>query len=251
MAPKLPSLLGVSPGFLPKMLDVGSRESNDPKRGVKPATFASFVNRYHNPQYGPSGSWLNRGQYAVLEKGGFNPNNPAIAKAQAYYSTPEGQRELMQVASQLGGVTDFRSTRYLNDTGNLLKYGDNLIPTMIQGVRRFLTPQQLKQQGAKPDFTENTFFNETKRPPTKQWWKQPTIGQPQSSLPGEQPQASLPGEQPLGVGAALSAALGQDITQQDTPQTIAQNLVDEYKRNVIENLFSQGIFPGLTVPSIV
>ena len=148
----------------------------------------------------------------------------------------------MQVANQLGGVTDFRSTRYLNDTGNLLKYGDNLIPTMIQGVRRFLTPQQLKQQGAKPDFSENTFFNETKRPPTKQWWKQPTTGQPQ---------AALPGEQQLGVGATLAAALGQDVTQQDTPQTIAQNLVDEYKRSAIENLFSQGIFPGLSTPSIV
>jgi hypothetical protein len=242
MAPKLPSMLGVSPGLLPKIFDVGSRESNDPKRGVKPATLASIINRANNPQFGPSGNWLNPGQYAVLEKGGFNPKNPAIAKAQAYYSSPEGQQELMQVANQLGGVTDFRSTRYLSDTGNLLKYGTNLIPAIVQGTRRFLTPQQLKQQGAKPDFTENTFFNETKRPPTKQWWKQPTTGQPQ---------AALPGEQQLGVGATLSAALGQDITQQDTPQTIAQNLVDEYKRNAIENLFSQGIFPGLAAPSIV
>jgi hypothetical protein len=249
MAPKLPSLFGISPGFLPKMFDVGSRESNDPKRGVKLATLASIINRYHNPQYGSSGNWLNRDQYEVLKKGGFNPNNPAIAKAQAYYSTPEGQRELMQVGSQLGGVTDFRSTRYLSDTGNLLKYGDNLIPAIVQGTRRFLTPQQLKQQGAKPDFSENTFFNETKRPPTKQWWKQSTTGQPQSTT--GQPQAALPGEQQLGVGETLSAALGQDVTQQDTPQTIAQNLVDEYKRNAIENLFSQGIFPGLAAPFIV
>lgn len=235
-------MFGVFPGFLPRMLDVGSRESNDSKRGVKPATLASLINRYYNPQYGASGNWLNQGQYAVLKKGGFNPNNPAIAKAQAYYNTPEGQRELMQVASQLGGVTDFRSTQYLSDTGNLFKYEDNLIPTIIQGARRFLTPQQLKQQGAKPDFSENTFFNETKRPPTKQWWKQPTTGQPQ---------AALPGEQQLGVGETLSAALGQDVTQQDTPQTIAQNLVDEYKRNAIENLFSQEIFPGLAAPFIV
>ena len=235
-------MFGVSPGLLPKIFDVGSRESNDPKRGVKPATLVSFINRVNNPQFGPSGSWLNPGQYAVLKKGGFNPGNPAIAKAQAYYSSPEGQQELMQVANQLGGVTDFRSTRYLSDTGNLLKYGTNLIPAIVQGTRRFLTPQQLKQQGAKPDFSENTFFNETKRPPTKQWWKQTTTGQPQ---------AALPGEQQLGVGETLSAALGQDVTQQDTPQTIAQNLVDEYKRNAIENLFSQGIFPGLAAPFIV
>jgi hypothetical protein len=242
MAPKLPSMFGVSPGLLPRIFDVGSRESNDPKRGVKPATLASIINRANNPQFGPSGSWLNPGQYAVLEKEGFNPRNPAIAKAQAYYSSPEGQQELMQVANQLGGVTDFRSTRYLSDTGNLLKYGTNLIPAMVQGTRRFLTPQQLRQQGAKPDFSENTFFNETKRPPTKQWWKQPTVGQPQ---------ASLPGEQQLGVGATLSAALGENITEQVTPQTLAQNLVDEYKRNVVENLFSQGIFSNLIPSSVV
>lgn len=235
-------MFGVSPGLLPKIFDVGSRESNDPKRGVKPATLASILNRANNPQFGPSGNWLNPGQYAVLQKGGFNPSNPAIAKAQAYYGSPEGQQELMQVASQLGGVTDFRSTRYLSDTGNLLKYGTNLIPAMVQGARRFLTPQQLKQQGAKPDFSENTFFNETKRPPTKQWWKQPTAGQTQ---------AALPGEQQLGVGATLSAALGQDVTQQDAPQTIAQNLVDEYKRNVIESLLPQGLFPGFIPGSIV
>jgi hypothetical protein len=242
MAPKLPSMFGVSPGLLPRIFDVGSRESNDPKRGVKPATLASILNRANNPQFGPSGDWLNPGQYEVLKKGGFNPRNPAIAKAQAYYGSPEGQQELMQVASQLGGVTDFRSTRYLSDTGNLLKYGTNLIPVMVQGTRRFLTPQQLKQQGAKPDFSENTFFNETKRPPTKQWWKQPTTGQSQ---------AALPAEQQLGVGATLAAALGQEVTEQAAPQTIAQNLVDEYKRSAIENLFSQGIFPGFVPGSIV
>ena len=66
-----------------------------------------------------------------------------------------------------------------------------------------------------------------------------------------QPQASLPGEQQLGVGATLSAALGENITEQATPQTLAQNLVDEYKRSVVENLFSQGIFSNLIPSSVV
>jgi len=236
MAPQLPSMFGVTSTLLPKLFDVGSREAYDPQRGVKPGTLASLINRFHNPVFGSSGSWLNPGQYAVLQGGGFNPKNPGIAKAQAYYSTPEGQQELANVASQLGGVTDFRSTKYLQDTGNLLKYGTNLIPAVVQGERRFLTPQQLRQYGAKPDLSENTFFNETKRPPTKQWWKQLMPGQLQSALPGEQ--------QP-GVGETLSAALGQDVTQPSTSQTIAQSLLDEYKRSAIESLFPEGILSGL------
>ena len=241
MAPQLPSMFGVTSTLLPKLFDVGSREAYDPQRGVKPGTLASLLNRFHNPVFGSSGSWLNPGQYAVLQSGGFNPKNPGIAKAQAYYSTPEGQQELVNAASQLGGVTDFRSTKYLQDTGNLLKYGTNLIPTIVQGERRFLTPQQLRQYGAKPDLTENTFFNETKRPPTKQWWKQLMPGQLQSALPGDQ--------QP-GVGETLSAALGQDVTQPSTSQTIAQNLLDEYKRSAIESLLSQGVAPNLVPPTI-
>jgi hypothetical protein len=105
-----------------------------------------------------------------------------------------------------------------------------------------LTPQQLRQYGAKPDLTENTFFNETKRPPTKQWWKQLMPGQLQSALPGDQQ---------LGVGETLTAALGEDVTQPSTSQTIAQNLLDEYKRSAIESLFSQGIAPGLIPPTAV
>ena len=242
MAPQLPSMFGVTSTLLPKLLDVGSREAYDPQRGVKPGTLASLINRFHNPVFGSSGSWLNPGQYAVLQGGGFNPKNPNIAKAQAYYSSPQGQQELANVANQLGGVTDFRSTKYLQDTGNLLKYGTNLIPAVVQGERRFLTPQQLRQYGAKPDLTENTFFNETKRPPTKQWWKQLMPGQLQSSLPGDQQ---------LGVGETLTAALGEDVTQPATSQTIAQNLLDEYKRSAIESLFSQGIAPGLIPPTAV
>lgn len=168
MAPQ--SFFGTSPAFFDKILDVGSRESRDPKRGVKPGTLASILNRFHNPQFGSSGTWLNPNQYAVLKKGGFNPGNPDIQKARQYYSTPEGRQELFNYAKQLGGVTDFRSTKYLQETGNLLRYSTNLIPAIVQGERRFLTPQKLKQLGATPDLSENTFFNETKRPPTKEWW---------------------------------------------------------------------------------
>lgn len=243
MAPQLPSMFGVTSTLLPKLLDVGSREAYDPKRGVKPGTLASLINRFHNPVFGSSGSWLNPGQYAVLQDKGFNPNNPNIAKAKAYYSSPEGQQELANVASQLGGVTDFRSTSYLQNTGNLLKYGTNLIPAVVQGERRFLTPQQLRQYGAKPDLTENTFFNETKRPPTKEWWK--------SYLPG-QLQSSLPGEQQLGVGETLSVALGQDITQPATPQTIAQQLLNQTKNQLIQQMLPK-VFGdiALSAPSVI
>jgi hypothetical protein len=242
MAPQLPSMFGVAPTLLPKLFDVGSREAYDPKRGVKPGTLASLINRFHNPAFGSSGNWLNPGQYAVLQGSGFNPRNPGIARAQAYYGSTQGQQELAEAAKQLGGVTDFRGTRYLQDTGNLLRYATNLIPTIIQGERRFLTPQQLRQYGAKPDLTENTFFNETKRPPTKQWWKELVPGQLQSSLPGEQQ---------LGVGETLSAALGQDVTQQAQSQLLSQKLLDEFKSSVTQNLLPQGLFNTLMTPPSV
>ena len=199
-----PQFFGTSPAFFNKLLDVGSRESGDPKRGVKPGTLASMLNRYHNPQFGSSGNWLNPGQYAVLEKGGFNPNNPAVEKARNYYSSPEGKQELFNYAQQLGGVTDFRSTKYLQETGNLLKYGTNLIPAIVQGQRRFVTPQKLKELGASPDLSENTFFNETKRPPTKQWWN--SAAPPAPTLPPATANAtvtSTPREQGNNLGAGL------------------------------------------------
>ena len=199
-----PQFFGTSPAFFNKLLDVGSRESGDPKRGVKPGTLASMLNRYHNPQFGSSGNWLNPGQYAVLEKGGFNPNNPAVEKARNYYSSPEGKQELFNYAQQLGGVTDFRSTKYLQETGNLLKYGTNLIPAIVQGQRRFVTPQKLKELGASPDLSENTFFNETKRPPTKQWWN--SAAPPAPTLPPATATAtatSTPREQGNNLGAGL------------------------------------------------
>ena len=199
-----PQFFGTSPAFFNKLLDVGSRESGDPKRGVKPGTLASMLNRYHNPQFGSSGNWLNPGQYAVLEKGGFNPNNPAVERARNYYSFPEGKQELFNYAQQLGGVTDFRSTKYLQETGNLLKYGTNLIPAIVQGQRRFVTPQKLKELGASPDLSENTFFNETKRPPTKQWWN--SAAPPAPTLPPATATAtatSTPREQGNNLGAGL------------------------------------------------
>lgn len=196
-----PQLFGTSPALFNKLLDVGSRESGDPKRGVKPGTLASMLNRANNPQFGSSGEWLNPNQYAVLQKSGFNPQNPAIKKGLQYYSSPEGQQELFNYARQLGGVTDFRSTRYLQETGNLLKYGTNLIPTIIQGQRQFVTPQRLKQLGASPDLSENTFFNETKRPPTKEWWN--AGAPPAPTLPAPSTASATPREQGNSLGAGL------------------------------------------------
>jgi hypothetical protein len=175
MAPQ--ALFGVSPTSLPKLFFVGSRESTDAKRGASPAVLASMINRANNPAYGSVDSWLTPNQYAVLKKEQFNPNDAKTKQAMQYYSTPQGQKELQEAGANLKGVTDFRSTKYLNDTGNLYKYADNLIPAIVGGVKKFLTPNEIKQSGAKPDFTENTYFNETKRPPTKEWWKQSSSDQ--------------------------------------------------------------------------
>lgn len=234
MAPQPTTLFGVSPGLLHKILDVGSREAYDPQRGVKPGTLASMINRAQNPDFGPGGGWLNPGQYAVLQERGFNPNNPNIAKARAYYGTPQGQQELAAVASQLGGATDFRSTKYLHDTGNLLKYSTNLIPALIDGTRRFLTPAQLRQTKAKPDFSENTFFNESPgRRPTSKWWER---------LGGQQ-RAEVPttGEDVLGT---LTSALGfNPLEKEQDNRSATQKFLDQYKSQLMTNLLAPSFTP--------
>jgi len=238
MAPQ--PLFGVSPSFLNKLLDVGSRESRDPVKGVKPGTLASMLNRYYNPQFGSSGSWLNPGQYEVLKKGGFNPSNPSIEKARAYYSTPEGQQELSRTAEQLGGVTDFRSTKYLRDTGNLLSYPTNLIPAVVQGERRFLTPQKLKELGATPDLSENTFFNERKRPSTKEWWK--SLGSGTSIAADSNQRPATPDQR--SVEDILSSSLGlKSKPSFDSVQQKSTSLLDLVKGAIVESLVPSMIFP--------
>lgn len=233
-----PQLFGVSPAFFNKLLDVGSRESGDPKRGVKPATLASMLNRYHNPQFGSSGNWLNPNQYAVLRERGFNTQNPAVKKAQQYYATPEGRQELFKYAEQLGGVTDFRSTKYLQETGNLLKYGTNLIPAIIQGERRFVTPQKLKQLGATPDLSENTFFNETKRPSTKQWWESNVPDVP--ALPTSPTTTSLaPIEKGNQLGANLLRQVMGIIPQMQRRRSFIPGVQDMAQMDPLSNPYEQ------------
>jgi hypothetical protein len=246
-----PQFFGTSPAFFNKLLDVGSRESGDPKRGVKPGTLASMLNRVHNPQFGSSGSWLNPNQYAVLRKGGFNPKNPAIEKARQYYSSPEGQQELFNYAKQLGGVTDFRSTKYLQKTGNLLKYDTNLIPTIIQGQRQFVTPQKLKQLGATPDLSENTFFNETKRAPTKEWWN--AGASPAPTLPPTTATVTAvasPNIDQRSVTDILSSSLGlQSKPDFDDKKTLVDNLKDSFKKSIMEQMIPS--LSGLQLPNFL
>jgi hypothetical protein len=246
MAPQSPALFGVAPNLLHNIFDVGSREAYDATRGVKPGTLASMLNRAHNPQFGAQGSWINPGQYAVLQSKGLDPRNPNIAKAQAYYSSPQGQQELAGVANQLGGVTDFRSTSYLKGTGGLLKYPTNLIPTVVQGERRFVTPQQLKQLGTQPDLSENTFFNETQRPPTSKWWQPYMQGQ-------QQAQAPVSTQAPSSVDDTLSAALGFRLNpSEQTPEStsLAANFADKAKQQVLQQLFTPGGIPGINLPGM-
>jgi hypothetical protein len=169
-----PSLGSIAPQeFLRRALPIASKEG-----GI--ATFASMLNRYYNPAYGKDfNKWLTPGQYEVLKspipKG-------AGAQLERTLSTPAGIQELMRQAQELGGVTDFRSTKYLQQTGGLHKYPDNLIPVLEQGRRIFVTPSEQKAKGLPIDYSENTFFNETPRGPTTPWWKR--LG-PSSELPGD------------------------------------------------------------------
>lgn len=169
-----PSLGSIAPQeFLRRALPIASKEG-----GI--ATFASMLNRYYNPAYGKDfNKWLTPGQYEVLKapipKG-------AGTQLERTLSTPAGMQELARQAQELGGVTDFRSTKYLQKTGGLHKYSDNLIPVLEQGRRIFVTPSEQKSRGLPIDYSENTFFNEAPRAPTTPWWKR--LG-PSSELPGD------------------------------------------------------------------
>jgi hypothetical protein len=175
------------------MLRVATLEARDPKTGASPGTVASMINRYHSPSYGSNvNKWLIPGQYAVMEKPDFSRTDPS--RAVSYYSSPAGQQELLKAGQALRGATDFRSTSYLKDTGNLFKYQDNLIPAMVGGTRKYLTPKELQSTGAKPDYSENTFFNETKRPAPSKWWEKYSD---QSAAPNVAPPGNLFGKETL------------------------------------------------------
>lgn len=163
MAPRpLFSVLGVPQEFLNRAIPVAEREG-----GI--ASFASMLNRYHNPSYGSNWqNWLNPGQYEVLQHG--IPRG-AGATLRSRLGTPAGLQELITRGQQLRGVTDFRATEALKKSGILFNYPDNLIPTIQNGQRVFLTPAQLRSSGLKPDVSENTFFNERPRPATTRWWE--------------------------------------------------------------------------------
>ena len=61
------------------------------------------------------------------------------------------------------------------------------------------------------------------------------------------PNAQLPG-----VATILAGALGQSVTQPEKePRTLAQNLVDQFKGNIIQNMFPNGILGTLMVPNIL
>jgi hypothetical protein len=63
---------------------------------------------------------------------------------------------------------------------------------------------------------------------------------------------TAPNPQLPGVAATLAGALGQSVTQpEEEPRTLAQNLVDQFKGNIIQQMFPQGILGTLTVPNIL
>jgi len=175
-----PTLGSIAPReFLRRAIPIASQEG-----GI--ATFASMLNRYYNPAYGKDfNKWLTPGQYEVLKS---PMPKGAGAQLERTLSTPAGIQELVRQAQELGGVTDFRSTKYLKKTGGLYKYSDNLIPVLEQGRRIFVTPSEQKTKKLPIDYNENTFFNETPRGPTTPWWQR--LG-PSSAVPEERPSGSI------------------------------------------------------------
>jgi hypothetical protein len=171
MAPNTLNPFGIPRDVFRRILQVATLEAGDKIRGAKSGTVASILNRYYSPSYGSNiNTWLVPNQYKVMELPDFNRTNPL--RAEAYYNSDIGRQELLKTGRQLGGATDFRSTKYLKDIGKLFTYPDNLIPTIIGGAREYLTPKELLKIGANPDYSENTFFNETKKSPLSvKWWE--------------------------------------------------------------------------------
>ena len=163
MAPQpLLGNLNLPSGFLNRALPIAEAEG-----GL--ASLASIINRFHNPAFGRNyNSWLTPGQYEVLQRR-LSPQ--AGARLRRQINTPAGQAELARLGEELGGVTDFRSTRSLIKNNKLMSYGDNLIPVLQGGRRVFMTPAELRKAGLRPDQSDNTFFNESPRKPTDPWWR--------------------------------------------------------------------------------
>ncbi len=219
MAPKTTNQFGIPGNVFRNMLQVATLEARDPAKGASPGTVASMINRYHSPSYGSNvNNWLIPGQYAVMEKPDFSRTDPS--KAVSYYNSPAGQQELLKTGQALRGATDFRSTTYLKNTGNLFKYQDNLIPAMVGGTRKYLTPKELQSTGAKPDYSGNTFFNEIKRPAKKKWWEEATPQQRASESPVNSTDTIA---QQIGAGNLFGAnALGTTLTDELKDDLFAQ-----------------------------
>ena len=236
MAPNITNQFGIPRDVFRNMLRVATLEARDPKTGASPGTVASMINRYHSPSYGSNvNKWLIPGQYAVMEKPDFSRTDPS--RAVSYYSSPAGQQELLKAGQALRGATDFRSTSYLKDTGNLFKYQDNLIPAMVGGTRKYLTPKELQSTGAKPDYSENTFFNETKRPAPSKWWEKYSD---QSAAPNVAPpiQTAI-GTTPSDVQSKVLAGnfFGKETLENMMKQELLTSLIQPEED--ITNLFTQ------------
>jgi len=230
MAPNIGTMYGVPENTFKRMLQVATLEARDPTRGAMPGTVASMINRYHNPDYGSNTSWINPGQYAAMKAPGFNEVNPA--KALGYYGSDKGRQELGRVGQELGGKTDFRSTSYLKDIGQLMSHSDNLIPATVGGQLHYYTPSQLKTQKAVPNLSENTIFNEGKRAPTKKWWES-SLGTPTGTST-----SAVPAQAPTALETLIGAGnlFGQDAV------TSVKDLMQE---EVLKNLFQQQQAPDL------
>jgi hypothetical protein len=227
---------GVPTPIFKKILQIAIPEAGDPDRGARPGTLASMINRYHNPDYGSNASWLNPDQYAAMNLRGFNKIDPS--KALAYYGSDKGRKDLTDAARQLKGVTDFRATEYLQKIGKLTSYPDNLIPAMVGGVQKYLTPEQLRLTKATPFLGENTFFNAKKRPATKKWWEEATPQQRASESPVNSTDTIA---QQIGAGNLFGGMTLENIMRQGIQEEFLTSLIqpEEDKTNLFAELLNQ------------
>jgi hypothetical protein len=228
MAPNTLNPFGIPRDVFRRILQVATLEAGDKIRGAKSGTVASILNRYYSPSYGSNiNTWLVPNQYKVMELPDFNRTNPL--RAEAYYNSDIGRQELLKTGRQLGGATDFRSTKYLKDIGKLFTYPDNLIPTIIGGAREYLTPKELLKIGANPDYSENTFFNETKKSPLSvKWWEK--FGDPthQTTVPPTNPIYNITVQPFRGNNPPPEAAPSNTQTQVAAGNQFPESIINKY-----------------------
>ena len=224
MAPKTSQLLGISPTEIAAGVFTSLGEGGPGRDPL--AVFSTLLARKQTGKYGS--------KYLV-----------DIAKAPGQFVANDSYTAA-QIANPDFGRKVY-GKRY-DQTLQQFENPQNLIPILQQhgGALQFRGQSLLKNRQANDvmfDPKGNYYFD--KNPEA-----QKTLLAKLSSGQFTQPPGALP---PVpGVGATLSGALGQDVTQaREEPQSIAQRLANQARTAVIQNMFPQGILGTLMAPPLI